>query len=266
MSWITLPTPVGRQAANLFAALLPDIEADRALRDLLARSPALRRIVFLERRRLPGSPSTSLLCRPFSYDLGVLREIWDDAVYDGRVELKSEDTVMDLGAHGGYFTALAATLVGPRGRVIAVEPAPENLRLLTENVRRNHLRNVRIVAAAAAQRAGRSRLYLSSGLTGHSLVTPRTPHRLSVIRTTVDRTAAREAPRGDIALVKIDAEAAELTILHGARQTLPRIRAVVAACYHTKDEVRQVRNFLIRHGFTTSVRDGIVVGRRRPRT
>jgi len=38
-------------------------------------------------------------------------------------------TFLDLGANIGYFTLLAASLVGESGKVISVEPNLENLRL-----------------------------------------------------------------------------------------------------------------------------------------
>src|SRR5687768_8988163 len=41
----------------------------------------------------------------------------------------------DLGANVGYYTVMMAKLVGPNGRVYAVEPFPQSFGLLTENVR-----------------------------------------------------------------------------------------------------------------------------------
>ena len=39
-------------------------------------------------------------------------------------------TVVDVGANIGYYTVLASQLVGPSGRVVALEPNSENLRLM----------------------------------------------------------------------------------------------------------------------------------------
>lgn len=41
--------------------------------------------------------------------------------------LKAGDTVIDAGANAGLFTVMASSLVGESGRVIAVEPDPENI-------------------------------------------------------------------------------------------------------------------------------------------
>ncbi len=55
------------------------------------------------------------------------------------------DVVVDGGAYHGTFTVLAATMVGPDGRVIAFEPDGRNRERLRENVELNGLDNVTIV-------------------------------------------------------------------------------------------------------------------------
>jgi FkbM family methyltransferase len=63
-------------------------------------------------------------------------------------------TFVDVGANWGYFTLLAAHLVGAGGRVISVEADPRACRALRANVDRNALKRVSVVAAAAADRPG----------------------------------------------------------------------------------------------------------------
>jgi len=40
--------------------------------------------------------------------------------------------VFDLGSHAGFYTLLASSLVGPKGKVVAFEPMPQNLAYLKE--------------------------------------------------------------------------------------------------------------------------------------
>lgn len=47
--------------------------------------------------------------------------------------IESGDTVMDVGAHYGYFTLLAARLTGPQGRVISLEASPTTFEVLSAN-------------------------------------------------------------------------------------------------------------------------------------
>jgi FkbM family methyltransferase len=63
-------------------------------------------------------------------------------------------TAVDVGANWGYFTLVAAHLVGPSGSVVTVEADPRAQHTLAWNVSRNGLASVRVVAAAAADRAG----------------------------------------------------------------------------------------------------------------
>lgn len=81
----------------------------------------------------------------------------------------SGDVVVDVGAHWGYFTLLAASLCGTRGRVFAFEPHPRNLALLSKNVAANGLTNVVVVQKAVSNRAGTAELLQSPSTTGHSI-------------------------------------------------------------------------------------------------
>jgi FkbM family methyltransferase len=76
-----------------------------------------------------------------------------------RRALRPSDVFVDVGANLGYFSLLAARLVGDGGSVVAIEASPENARRLEENLDRNTVRNVRVVRAAAAAQAGVVRLY-----------------------------------------------------------------------------------------------------------
>lgn len=65
--------------------------------------------------------------------------------------------ILDLGANIGLYT-LSALARDPEATVIAVEPDPDNLKLLQRNVIQNNLdKSVQIVPAAAGTGAGRMR-------------------------------------------------------------------------------------------------------------
>ncbi|MDX1942090.1 MAG: FkbM family methyltransferase [Saprospiraceae bacterium] len=49
--------------------------------------------------------------------------------------LKPDNIVADIGAHFGFYTLLAAYLVGDRGKVLAFEASPKVFEVLEENVR-----------------------------------------------------------------------------------------------------------------------------------
>ncbi|MDO9712053.1 FkbM family methyltransferase [Paracraurococcus lichenis] len=70
--------------------------------------------------------------------------------------LRPGESVVDAGACTGYFTLLAAELVGPAGRVLALEPNPQSAALLRRNVALNGFADrVTVEEAALAPSGGR---------------------------------------------------------------------------------------------------------------
>jgi len=58
-------------------------------------------------------------------------------------------TFVDAGANIGWFTVIASRVVGPEGRVFAVEPDPFNLSVLEANLSRHDCSNVTVLPFAA---------------------------------------------------------------------------------------------------------------------
>jgi len=77
-------------------------------------------------------------------DIGNIKEIYEWRVYD-YLKLSSSSIVIDIGAHIGLFAVKVARKVK---KVVAIEPHPENFKLLLANVRLNHLKNVTAINAA----------------------------------------------------------------------------------------------------------------------
>lgn len=76
-------------------------------------------------------------------------------------ELREGDCVVDIGANIGYYALIEARLVGPYGKVYAIEPAPHNMRLLEDNIRLNNYGNVETFQLAIGQQNGILPLYIS---------------------------------------------------------------------------------------------------------
>jgi FkbM family methyltransferase len=80
--------------------------------------------------------------------------------------LKVGQTFVDVGANIGYYTLLAARLLGPKGKVYAFEPDPDNFRLLQKNVAANGYSNVTLVNKALSNKEGTVKLYRSQSNRG----------------------------------------------------------------------------------------------------
>jgi FkbM family methyltransferase len=76
-----------------------------------------------------------------------------------RQRLSPGDTFIDVGANIGYFALLASKLVGPSGKVVAVEASPTTFGDLMRNLERNRATNVRAVNVAASDQRGTVKLF-----------------------------------------------------------------------------------------------------------
>jgi FkbM family methyltransferase len=131
--------------------------------------------------------------------------------------------VLDVGANIGLFTMLAASRVGPAGRVIAVEPLPWNHQSLYAGIEHNGFANISVLPVAASGAVGMIRAICapdsSNGIVGvrsdgqaREMWIP--AHRLDDLLATL--------PRLDI--VKIDIEGHEPQAWRGMRGLLERHR------------------------------------------
>jgi FkbM family methyltransferase len=66
--------------------------------------------------------------------------------------LQAGDTFIDVGAHYGYYSLLASVLVGKNGHVFSIEPAETSFNVLKKNV--SSIQNIEIVHAAASEKEG----------------------------------------------------------------------------------------------------------------
>jgi FkbM family methyltransferase len=129
------------------------------------------------------------------------------------------DVVLDVGAHIGLLTVPMARRVGPTGCVIAVEPSPRTADALRRTLRANGLETqVSVAQVAAYSSSGRVELHLGPNSMLASLLPVGEEYpSLEVEATPLDNLVE---PGTRVALAKIDAEGAELTVLLGMRRLL----------------------------------------------
>lgn len=141
-------------------------------------------------------------------------------------ELGPGSCVLDIGANIGLFTIPAALRVGSAGRVIAVEPLPQNHLSLYAGITHNNLSNVSVLPIAASDRPGLIDALCapdsSNGIVGVRPVYPRNGltvpiHRLDDLLATVEQ----------LDVVKIDIEGHEPVAWRGMRGLLDRHRPIV---------------------------------------
>lgn len=134
-----------------------------------------------------------------------------------RYRLQAGARVFDLGAHQCVVALMLSRIVGPTGRVIALEPNLHNVEAARRNHELNRARNLEIVQAAASARSGT--LVFNLGLNGNVDDGSGEWGKCEVVCLSVDDLAAQY---GVPDVIFIDVEGFEEQVLRGASQTLSR--------------------------------------------
>ena len=136
-------------------------------------------------------------------------------------------TVVDVGANVGYYALLASQLVGPEGRVIAIEPYAENSRLILLTALVNGCSNIDLRPVAVDAAAGWA--YYATHVGSDGGVLPADADSLRGGRGVVVPTfrldeLLRDTP---VDFIKLDVEGAEARVVRGAEQTIVRHLPIV---------------------------------------
>lgn len=161
----------------------------------------------------------------------VTTSVWRKGVHDEdttmmlRGLLDEGDTFVDVGAHFGYFSLLAADLVGTSGRVICLEPMPEAFAYLKRNTA--GLGGEVVLHNSAAWDRRVTLDFADAGVVNSSLNSAfafreRTLTRVDPVQVEVQACPLDEvlADIGPVHGIKVDAESAELNVLRGAASVL----------------------------------------------
>jgi FkbM family methyltransferase len=134
--------------------------------------------------------------------------------------------VLDLGANIGFYSVIAAARIGREGRVIAFEPAPENIAILERNAQINGFGQLQVVGKACSDKAERLTLRLNPRGKGlHTIGEAGADWgRLEIDTLVLDEYFADEQFQVDF--LKIDIEGAEERALRGMRRPLSRSASV----------------------------------------
>lgn len=177
----------------------------------------------------------SLFVRPSDRDIG--SAIAKGVSYEPHVsallrrELARGDTFLDVGANIGHFTMLAAHIVGPSGKVIAVEPMDKNLQLLYLGIEKNGFSHIEVFPFGASDRSTLVPV-ITDPNTSNALVqsapSQRRPSLFAPTRT-LDWMCAG---LGRLDFVKMDIEGHEIFAWRGAKDLFARFKPRIATEFH----------------------------------
>lgn len=152
--------------------------------------------------------------------------------------IRPNTIVLDVGANVGFYTLLAASLVGEGGRVYAFEPQPDVRALLVRSVAVNGYKaRCQIVPLGVSNKAGTATFYLGSrdSIYASLFANQNTEGTVIIETVTLDKFFAMEGwPSVD--LIKMDIEGAEKYALEGMIELSrrnPQLKLILEYGVHT---------------------------------
>jgi FkbM family methyltransferase len=169
--------------------------------------------------------------------------------------LKRGDCFYDVGAHIGFYSMIAARLVGQAGHVIAFEPDADNAKTIRENAAKNGFPGISVVCAAMSDRDGIVRFFqpshgdqsrMSGMVIRENLSGIREAEIHSCPAVSLDNFCSLHPTPN---LVKIDVEGAELQVLEGAQSLLREKKPVLIIEVHHQQGLPAICSLLSGLGY-----------------
>lgn len=188
--------------------------------------------------QITGGPGVKLRLARFAFwgaqAYGVITGEHERQVQEAlRRTVTAGDVVWDVGANIGMLSLVAARMVGPDGRVVALEPDAQSAAAIRANATANAMTiDVREVAAAATTGAVEiivveDRLWTRLASVGE--------HGLEAERRIVQGVALDDLDAPAPALIKIDVEGAELDVVAGMQRLLRDVKPAIVCEMHGKN-------------------------------
>ena len=125
--------------------------------------------------------------------------------------------ILDIGANIGYYAIMEAKVIGPSGKVIAIEPMLPNIEMLRKNLTLNSVTNIEVVHGAVSESTGTGEMYMSTHSNLHTF------HRDGSAFDYLDATPvevptmtladAASKSNNEVDLIRMDVEGHEVEIL-----------------------------------------------------
>lgn len=161
-------------------------------------------------------------------------------------------TFYDLGANIGFFSLMAARLVGPQGRVVSFEADPEIAARLRENLARNQFTQAQVERKAVWSEPGTVSFERVDPNTspdrglGHVSTNGSAPDTITVEAVSLDQYTASHPPPD---FLKCDVEGAEVAVFQGANRLLAAKRPILLVEMHSPENHRSLLDQFAGHGY-----------------
>ena len=155
--------------------------------------------------------------------------------------LEVNDCFIDIGAHIGYYSVLAAKIVGSKGKVFAFEPELSNHQKTLENITLNHLNNIKLFNLAVGSETKQTQIFVNQDNDGgHALwdvgkhpFNKKSLNNQTMQNTqlsTLDNILSQAGNITNLKIIKIDTEGGELDVVKGAVNTIRKYDVPYIIC------------------------------------
>jgi FkbM family methyltransferase len=161
------------------------------------------------------------------------------------VQPREGEVFIDVGGYIGSYSILAARAVGPSGRVVILEPEPNNRRQLERNLLLNGITNCQIVPQAAWSGSGSVGWHQDYEPVWHRVEEGQNDQAVDAVR--IDDLVSRFS-LSRVDWIKMDIEGAEVDALKGAEATLRRFHPQLFIEVH--ETLKPITEFLSQTGYS----------------
>jgi FkbM family methyltransferase len=165
------------------------------------------------------------------------------------------ETVAEMGAYRGYFILRLCDWVGDTGRVLAIEPMPDNVRMLKKNLSANSVKNCTVIEKGVWHEPDKMVFNRKSfdNQSGSMVIAEHDEEQFSVPVDSLDN-ILQEADLKRCDFMVIQLNGVEIDALNGLTRVRPRNLAI-AARYDKpgQNAVEQIADWLEKNNYTHEV-------------
>lgn len=162
--------------------------------------------------------------------------------------LKKGMTCLDIGANIGYYVLLESKIVGDNGKILAVEPSPENFSFLKKNIELQNSTNIKAYNFAAGDTEGNLDFLIYENASNSGMIIPKGtqpkwPGKIIQVPVKKIDNFLDELGITKIDFLRMDVEGYEYHIFEGMKKTIEKSKPIIQIEVHKsimgKDTTRQ---------------------------